>query len=194
VSRFLRSTGQRIEILRWYECGPEDTFMEFHDRFFALSFLRSLMSDPLNVVTLRSALVDMLQDTEDTSRLMDHEILEQLAGQIARGYVRLVLREGEALQTSSGGGSWSGSQETTEGEAASSQTQTADREETDSEVTELTTETGPVTPTERSEPAREAAPQQPSEEDEPLVPEAASGSQAAVLAAAAESGTPFCEC
>jgi hypothetical protein len=194
VSRFLRSTGQRIEILRWYECGPEDTFMEFHDRFFALGFLRSLMSDPLNMVTLRSVLVDILQDTEDTSRLMDHEILEQLAGQIARGYVRLVLREGESLQTSGGGGSWSGSQETTEAGAASSETQTADREETDSEVTELTTETGPVTPTERSEPAREAAPQQPPEEEESLVPESASGSQAGVLAAAAESGAPFCEC
>ncbi len=194
MSRFLRSTGRRIEILRWYECGPEDTFMEFHDRFFALSFLRSLMTDPLNMVTLRSALVDILQDTEDTSRLMDHEILEQLAGQIARGYIRLVLREGEALQTSGGGGSWSGSQETSEAEGASTETQTADREETDAGVTEAPTETQPVTPIERSEPAREAAPPQPSEEEESLVPEAAAASQAAVLATAAESGAPFCEC
>ena len=192
MSRFLRSTGQRIEILRWYECGPEDTFVEFHDRLFALGFLRSLMSDPLNMVTLRSALVDILQDTEDTSRLMDHEILEQLAGQIARGYVRLVMREGEALQTSGGGGSWSGSRETTEAEAASSETQTADSEETGAGVTESPTETRPVTPTERREPAREAATQQPSE-DEPLVPEATAASQAAMLAAAAESGAPFCE-
>lgn len=194
MSRFLRSTGQRIEILRWYECGPEDTFMEFHDRFFALGFLRNLMSDPLNMVTLRSALVGILQDTEDTSRLMDHEIIEQLAGQIARGYVRLVVREGEALQTSGGGGSWSGSRETTEAEAASTETQTAEREETDAAVTEAPTEIQPVTPTERREPAREAAPQQPPEEEEALVPEAAAASQAAVLAVAAESGAPFCEC
>ena len=194
MSRFLRSTGRRIEILRWYECGPEDTFMEFHDRFFALSFLRNLMSDPLNMVTLRSALADILQDTEDTSRMMDHEILEQLAGQIARGYVRLVVREGEALQVSGAGGSWSGSQETTEAEGASTETQTAEREETDAAVTEAPAEIQPVTPTERREPAREAAPQQPSEEEESLVPEAAAASQAAVLAVAAESGAPFCEC
>ena len=194
MSRFLRSTGRRIEILRWYECGPEDTFMEFHDRFFALSFLRNLMSDPLNMVTLRSALADILQDTEETSRMMDHEILEQLAAQIARGYVRLVVREGEALQVSDEGGSWSGSQETTEAEGASTETQTAEREETEAPVTEAPTEIQPVTPIERSESAREAAPQQPSEEEESLVPEAAAASQAAVLAVAAESGAPFCEC
>jgi len=91
MRRVLRSGFQKIEILKWHECSPTDTFMEFRDTLFALNFLRKFMYDPLNIMTLRNTLAEALSYT-DISRLADHEILQQLGWQIVRGYVKLVPR------------------------------------------------------------------------------------------------------
>ena len=92
MARFLHAGVQKIEVLMWYECDPSATFMDFRDEFFAYRFLRDFMNNPLNMMTLREVLVESLPIT-NVFRLTDDDILEQLAWQIARGRVRLVLHE-----------------------------------------------------------------------------------------------------
>lgn len=94
MRKILRSGFQKIEILKWYESDTTDSFMEFRDAFSALNFLRKFMHDHFNMVLLRNTLAEALSYTS-ISRLTDHEILQQLAWQIVRGYIKLVPRVDE---------------------------------------------------------------------------------------------------
>ncbi|MBI1926572.1 hypothetical protein HYR99_20305 [Candidatus Poribacteria bacterium] len=99
MRRVLRSGFQKIEILRWHESHPADAVMEFRDTFFALNFLRRFMTDPLSMMVLRNALAEELFYT-GISKLTDHDILQQIAWQIVRGNVKIVVREDEAPRVS----------------------------------------------------------------------------------------------
>jgi hypothetical protein len=93
--RILRSGIQKIEVLRWHECNSSDAFIEFGDALFVLSFLRRFANSSLSMTILRDVFAESLPHAASISRLTDHEILQQLAWQIARGYIRLVPREDE---------------------------------------------------------------------------------------------------
>ena len=91
LRRILQSGTQKVEILRSHELDSDDTPMEFGDRLLTLDLLRGFMHDPLNMVTLRSALAELIPVT-DIFRLTDEEVLQQFAWQISRRYFELVLR------------------------------------------------------------------------------------------------------
>ena len=97
MKRILQSSVQRVEILWSHECDSADVPVEFADRLSALDFLRSFMHDPLNMVTLRSALAEQFPFM-DILRLTDEEILQQFAWQITRRYFELVPRIEEPLR------------------------------------------------------------------------------------------------
>jgi hypothetical protein len=78
VRRVLRRRFQKFEILEWYESQPDDTLKKFHDKFFALDFIRGFMHDHLNMMALRDILAQV-PSHGDLSRLKDHEVLDKLA-------------------------------------------------------------------------------------------------------------------
>ena len=92
MRRTIRSFTQKIDILRPYECDPDDIPMEFGDRFFTLDFLHRLTLDPLNMITIRNAISEFLP-VVDVLRLTDDAVLQQFAWQIACGYFKLIPRE-----------------------------------------------------------------------------------------------------
>ena len=96
MRKILYSSIQKIEVLLRDECDPDDDFMEFQHEFFALSFIRSFMNNPLDMKTLRDVFMEALP-SEGISRFTDHEVLEQLAWQIASGNVKLLPHEQETL-------------------------------------------------------------------------------------------------
>jgi hypothetical protein len=71
MRRFLYSGIHKIEIFLRDESDPDDDFMEFQSDFFALSFIRSFMNDPLDMKTLRDVFVETLP-SDDVSRFTDH--------------------------------------------------------------------------------------------------------------------------
>lgn len=89
MQRILQSSTQRVEILRPHERGSDDIPMDFRDRFLTLDFLRRLTHNPLNMITLRDALAEIVPVT-DISRLTDDEILQQFAWLVACKYFELV--------------------------------------------------------------------------------------------------------
>ncbi|MFC1712444.1 hypothetical protein ACFL6S_02180 [Candidatus Poribacteria bacterium] len=97
MKRFLRRGIQEIEILGCHDCSPRDAFMEFHDIFSAISFLRKLADDPLNMVALRGVYAAASYAKPlNVFRLTDHQLLEQLAHQIVSGHIKLapVVKQG----------------------------------------------------------------------------------------------------
>jgi len=192
VHGFLHSAGQRIEILRWHECGTEDTFIQFHDGLSAVSFLREFMNDPMNMATLRRELLGLLQNSTDISRLTDHQILQQLSNQIAHGYVRLVLKEDRPLQVGDEIGS---SREAVETEETPSEAEAAASVRTTSEPPPVQEIQPAVTPSESHEPTREIEVEEEPQpvELEPLILVGAVAAQAATMTQAAQNGHPFCD-
>lgn len=197
MRRVINSGAQRIEVLNRCECSPEDVFIEFYDHVLAFSFLYPFMRDHFNRMVLRNALASCLH-CAGICRFSDHEICQQLSRLIARGCVRLVLREGRQLYMDTQGGTWGGAREAVEGdtEAATQATQTADAVQDTTAVErrepawEPLPEIQPVVPVQRREQVRkpEARPPEPA-----LVPVGAAAAQAATMVLAAESGTPFCD-
>lgn len=169
--RILRSGIRKIEVLRWHECNPSDTFIEFGDALFVLNFLRRFANSSLSMMILRDVLAESLPHAASISRLTDHEILQQLAWQITRGYIRLVPREGE------------------------------ERHIMLAAPSEIVEEQVAEAPPPRAEPAPAAVPVEAAEPAEELQPVAAEfvmvavapAAQAATLKQAAVSGTPFCD-
>lgn len=157
MRRTIRSFTQRIDILRPYECDPDDIPVEFRDRFFTLDFLRRLTLDPLNMVTIRNALSEIFP-VMDVLRLTDDEILKQFAWQIACGYFKLVPREekiprimgpgvsseadseADSQDDSAGTAGAAGTTETTEEAPATSTTPTETETDTDTTATEEETD------------------------------------------------------
>jgi hypothetical protein len=179
VRKVLRSGIQTIEILRWHECDPSDTFMEFRDSFSALSFLRNFMRDPFNMMTLRDALAESLP-TINISRLTHDEILRQLAWQIVRGYVRL-LPGIEKTQYDLRGAEPEAAEEAAEPEQEAPPVERAAR-----------TVEVPEQPVEVPEQVVQPVAQAQRAVVAPVVTVAAPAAQAGTLTQAAQSGAPFC--
>lgn len=195
---FLHSAGQRIQILRWYECGPEDTFIQFHDGLSVVSFLREFMNNPMNMATLRREVLELLQNSTDISRLTDHQILQQLSIQITCDYIRLVLKEDRLLQIGGEAGSSGGTTaEAVEVEETPSETEVAAPVESvaASEPPPVQETQPAVTPSESPEPTREIEVEEEPQpvELEQLIPVGAAAAQAATMTQAAQNGHPFCD-
>ena len=173
MRRIIHTGSQRIEILKWYECGPDDTCMEFRDPILAFSFLYTLTRDHFNMMALRDALADCVF-CADAYRLTDHEICQQIAHQIARGYIRLVLREERERYAEAIAESLRSAKEADEVETAAAPT------------VQPAAEVPPAAPVETLE-----QPSAPAVEEEPLVPSSVAAAQAATFVLAAESGAPL---
>jgi len=104
MRRFLHNGIRKIEILVRGEYDPADDFMEFQHEFFALNFIRSFVSSPLDMMTFRDVFAEALP-FEDISGLTDHEVLKRLAWQIVCGNVKLLPHEHEVLSLKPPGGS-----------------------------------------------------------------------------------------
>ncbi len=178
MKRVIHSGSYKIEILKWYECGPDNIFMEFDSPASAFSFLCGFTRDHFNMLTLRNALTDGFH-CADICRSTDHEICQQVACQIADGHIKLVLIAEEAPPSSMG--------------VTTSQSTAKDTDTTETPKPELPQA---YIPTETPEPELPQAyiPTETPEEPEPgLVPEGAAATQSATMTEAAESGAPFCE-
>ncbi len=89
MKRVLRKGFLNIEVLKWHERDPEDTFKEFRDRFSALDFLRPFMRDSLSMMNIRRILSGYSLNGGAT-RLSDHQVLEQLAWRLVSGQFRIL--------------------------------------------------------------------------------------------------------
>jgi len=93
----LRSGIHKIKVLKRHECASSDEFIYFWDASSVYRFLRKLTHKPSNMRVLRNVLNETsLIATTSISRLNDDKILQQLAGKIARGEIRLVPQKDEA--------------------------------------------------------------------------------------------------
>jgi len=90
VRRVIHNGFQRFEILEFQQSRPRDAFKKFRDRFSAIDFLRGLMREPLNMMTLRKTLAEG-PFRADLSRFNDYEVLAQLAQQLVSGQVKIAL-------------------------------------------------------------------------------------------------------
>jgi hypothetical protein len=75
--------------MQWHENPTADTYLEFPDTLSALDFLHTFMPDPLSMMTLRHSLTESLSST-NIAGLDDQEILEQLAGRLVDGSIRVM--------------------------------------------------------------------------------------------------------
>jgi len=78
----------------------EDSYMKFHNRAAALSFLRSCMDSRRNIPVLRDCLADALHSPL-LNRFTWHDLAEQLANQLVIGNIRIVT---SAEREAPGGG------------------------------------------------------------------------------------------
>ena len=88
--------------MRWHENPTADTYLEFRDPLSALDFLHTFMPDPLSMMTLRHSLTEVLTST-NIAGLDDQEVLEQLAGRLVDGSIR-VMPFAPSQPTIQGGG------------------------------------------------------------------------------------------
>ena len=96
----LRHGVQRIELRRWSECAPSDTFMEIEDTTFALNFLSDFRENPIDMMALRRALAEVSPYAASMPTLGDHEICRHLAQEIVRGNLRLIVRQDTSVAPS----------------------------------------------------------------------------------------------
>ncbi len=102
---------REYEILKWCECKPSDTFLEFNNTFFALSFLYRLGNDPINMINIRHAVRESYGFI-NTSAMTDHEILQKFAEQMVHRHIKLIPKDGLIKR----GGGFGGSSRTVEGQ------------------------------------------------------------------------------
>ena len=94
MRRVIRKGFQNYEVLEWHACRPEDTCQEFRDRFSALNFLCSFMRDSLSMMNLRSIFYGGSYNGGST-RLNDHQMLEQLASRLLTGQIKITMLPAE---------------------------------------------------------------------------------------------------
>ena len=167
MKRVIRRGSHRIEILKWYECGPDNTCMEFDSPVSAFTFLCGFTPNHFNMLTLRNVLADGLY-CADIFRATDHEICQQVACQIAHAYIKLVPTAEKIARASFLG-------------VTTSRSTTEDTDATQTAVPEAPQTYTPTQTPEETEPEPD------------LVPAGAAATQAATMTQAAESGAPFCE-
>ncbi|MCP4349982.1 MAG: hypothetical protein GY795_31260 [Desulfobacterales bacterium] len=90
MNRILRKGFQTYEIVSWHEIRPDDRFLEFHNTFSALNFLRRLYKDHSNMTILRDFLAKETIIT-DLSRIDDNKVLDQLAWRMTTGQIKISL-------------------------------------------------------------------------------------------------------
>lgn len=99
----LRHHFRDFEIKAWHDMCPGDIVTRFHDVHSALRFLTDLMhSGPLAMATLREVATRSLW-VRSLYRYSDHEVLQQLAGQLVAGWLCLVPIERPERSPSAGG-------------------------------------------------------------------------------------------
>ena len=91
MATLIHNGSQMIQVLMWYDDAPPDSPLEFHDEFSACNFLSGIISDPINRAILRAIFAD-ISPVGNISGLTDHEIIQQLAWRVARGYIKFVPR------------------------------------------------------------------------------------------------------
>jgi hypothetical protein len=96
LRRVLRKGLQNFEVLEWHESHPEDTCKEFRDRFAALNFLRPFLRDSQSMMHLRRIFCGSCYNGV-TTRLNDHQILEQIASRLVAGQVKIVMLPAEFM-------------------------------------------------------------------------------------------------
>ena len=89
MRRVLRKGFQNIEILKWHERRPAESFKVFRDRFSALDFLRPFLRDSLSMMSIRRIFSGNSLNG-GFFRLSDHQVLEQLAWRLASGQFRIL--------------------------------------------------------------------------------------------------------
>jgi hypothetical protein len=90
LRRVLRKGFQTFEVLEWHACRPGDTCEVFRDRFAALNFLRSFLRDSQSMINLRIIFCGG-PCSIDSTRLNDHQMLEQLALRLVAGQIRIAM-------------------------------------------------------------------------------------------------------
>lgn len=90
MRRTLRDSLRDLEILEWYEVEPGAGVEELRDRPAAMTLLRRLASDSLNLMSLRAFIAEQSGPTAP-ARLSDVEVLERIAAQLESGRARIAL-------------------------------------------------------------------------------------------------------
>lgn len=90
MKRFLHQFSDTVEIVHWYEAGPNGRYREFVDLHFARQFLQDLADDPFNLQVLRKIAADMFQG-QDVSRWTDQHLIDHLAPLLVSGRLKVAV-------------------------------------------------------------------------------------------------------
>lgn len=85
----LSSGWQTVELVRSGDSSGAEGFTPMRDRVAAGTLLRTFARNPLNMVVMRRALSDEMGG-QCVGRMRDGEVLDRLAGQVARDRIRVV--------------------------------------------------------------------------------------------------------